>query len=248
MHSQLFVVLIAIFASIAVWVVAGALRHRRGARFGSLLALGLMVGIVLVAAILFTGVSPSPPGDPSLFDSMDGPPSPVNAPAPTFTLVDQGGATVSLKSFRGHAVALTFLDPVCTSNCPLIAQDFRLAEQRLGSAATKVDFVAVEANPIYRSLAFVHAFDDQEHLAGVPHWFFLTGSVDQLREVWDAYGIPVVNVGAGAMIDHGETAFIIDGAGRERVVLDDDPGSGTADENASFASVLVQSIDTALGT
>ena len=34
--------------------------------------------------------------------------------APGFTLTDQAGRTLSLASFRGHAVVLEFMDPHCT--------------------------------------------------------------------------------------------------------------------------------------
>ena len=88
--------------------------------------------------------------DPILTEALDGTPNAVDAPAPPFTLTDQHGRTVSLASLRGHVVALTFLDPVCTSDCPLIAQEFRQTDQRLGGQARNVDFVAIVANPIYR--------------------------------------------------------------------------------------------------
>ena len=42
---------------------------------------------------------------------------------------------------------MTFLDPVCTTDCPVIAQEFRMASQMLGPSAVKVRFVAIAANP-----------------------------------------------------------------------------------------------------
>ena len=42
---------------------------------------------------------------------------------------------------------LTFLDPVCVSDCPLVAQQFRAADQLLGSKARNVALVAIVANP-----------------------------------------------------------------------------------------------------
>ena len=61
-------------------------------------------------------------------------------------------------------VLLTFLDPVCTSDCPLIAQEFRASDQMLGRAAGDVELVAIVANPIYLSVAYTRAFDQQERL------------------------------------------------------------------------------------
>ena len=94
-------------------------------------------------------------------------------------------------------MALTFLDPVCTSDCPLIAQEFRQTDQRLGAAARGVDFVAIVANPIYRSISFTQAFDRQESMNRLPNWYFLTGSLAQLRRVWNSYGVLVKRSGPG---------------------------------------------------
>jgi cytochrome oxidase Cu insertion factor (SCO1/SenC/PrrC family) len=185
--------------------------------------------------------------DPVLTEALDGSPNSLHLPAPPFALTDQHGHAVSLGSLRGHAVALTFLDPVCTSDCPLIAQEFRQADERLGSAAGQVDFVAVVANPIYRSASFTNAFDRQESLDHLANWYFLTGSVAALQRVWNSYGVLVSTVGAGAMVAHSDTAFVIDARGRERDVLIDDPGP-TPSFASSFTTLLLSRIDQVLNS
>ncbi len=92
----------------------------------SLLALGA-VGILLVGAAPMAVAAASPHADPILIEAANGSPDMVNVPAFPFTLTDTDGRTVSLASLAGHTVVLTFLDPVCTSDCPLIAQDLKLA-------------------------------------------------------------------------------------------------------------------------
>ena len=109
------------------------------------------VAIVLIGTAPMAMAAVNPNADPILSEALDGTPNTLDSPAPPFTLTDQQGRTVSLASLRGHVVALTFLDPVCTSDCPLIAQEFRRTDQRLGSQDDRVDFVAIVANPIYRS-------------------------------------------------------------------------------------------------
>ena len=74
---------------------------------------------------------------------------------------------MSLASLHGKVVLLTFLDPVCTSDCPLIAQEFRAADRLLHGRSRQVELVAIVANPVYRTLAYTRAFDRQEGLAGV---------------------------------------------------------------------------------
>jgi cytochrome oxidase Cu insertion factor (SCO1/SenC/PrrC family) len=206
------------------------------------------VGAIAALAIVIVGTGPmalaavNQNADPILTEALDGSPNSLDIPAPHFALTDQRGHPVSLTSLRGHTVALTFLDPVCTSDCPLIAQEFRQADQRLGGQASQVDFVAIVANPIYRSASFTNAFDRQESLDHLSNWYFLTGSVSSLQRVWNSYGILVGTAGAGAMIAHSDLAFVIDSRGHERDELVDDPGP-TQTFASSFSSLLLSRID-----
>ena len=143
--------------------------------FRSLAALAA-IGIALVGAAPMAVASTDPNADPIVAQAIDGSPDVVNTPAPSFTLVNQSGVKVSLQSLRGKAVALTFFDPVCVSDCPLIAQEFRQADDMLGSNARRVELVAVVINPVYRSRAYLVAFDDQEGLEHLANWNYLTGS------------------------------------------------------------------------
>jgi cytochrome oxidase Cu insertion factor (SCO1/SenC/PrrC family) len=203
------------------------------------------LGIVLVGAVPITVAAASPNADPILATAVDGAPDTLHDKAPTFDLVDQHDRPVSLASLRGKTVALTFLDPVCTSDCPLIAQEFHQTDERLGSQRSKVDFVAVVANPIYRSISFTNAFDRQEGLTHVGNWLYLTGSVSQLRRVWNSYGVLVQSAGAGAMIAHSDLAFVIDAHGHERAEMEDDPGTG-GQQSSSFTSLLLNRISAVL--
>jgi cytochrome oxidase Cu insertion factor (SCO1/SenC/PrrC family) len=134
---------------------------------------------------------------------------------------------------------LTFLDPVCTSDCPLIAQEFRLAGQLLGASDRHVELVSIVANPVDYQLGYTQAFDRQEDLTGVRNWLFLTGTLAQLRPAWSGYGIAADIEPAGAMVGHSEIAFAIDAQGRVRQEMDFDPGPGTAATESSFAAELV---------
>jgi cytochrome oxidase Cu insertion factor (SCO1/SenC/PrrC family) len=203
------------------------------------------VAIVLVGTAPMAVAAMNSNADPILAEALDGTPNAVDTPAPQFHLTDQRGDEVSLATLRGQTVVLSFLDPVCTSDCPLIAQDFRLADQRLGTQARHVAFVAIVANPIYRSVSFTNAFDRQEYLNHLANWYYLTGSVSQLQRVWNSYGVLVGTVPAGSMIAHSDLAFVIDAQGRERDVLVDDPGPTTTFAS-SFSSLLLDRIDQVL--
>jgi cytochrome oxidase Cu insertion factor (SCO1/SenC/PrrC family) len=176
--------------------------------------------------------------DPVLARAIDGDAAPLDFRAAAFTLTDQSGHSVSLARLRGKAVLLTFLDPVCTSDCPLIAQEFRQADQLLGPASGHVELVAIEANPVYRSVGYLQAFDRQENLSGLRNWLFLTGSLAQLRQVWAGYSVQAQILPAGGMIAHSDVAFVIDQHGYVRTELNFDPGPGTASTQSSFAAEL----------
>jgi cytochrome oxidase Cu insertion factor (SCO1/SenC/PrrC family) len=196
------------------------------------------LGLIILGAAPMAAAQASPNADPILAEAIAGSTAPLNYPAKAFQLTDQHGHPVSLASLRGKVVLLTFLDPVCTSDCPLIAQEFRAAGQLLGSSARNVELVAVVANPIYHQVAYTQAFDRQEHLTHVPNWLYLTGSVPQLQQVWKNYGIAAQILPAGSMIGHPDIAYVIDQHGRVREELNTDPGPGTTATKSSFAVLL----------
>jgi cytochrome oxidase Cu insertion factor (SCO1/SenC/PrrC family) len=192
-------------------------------------------GIVLVGAVPMAFASVNTHTDTIVTEAINGQPEPTDTPAAPFELTDQHGADVSLATLKGRTIALTFLDPVCTTDCPLIAQEFRQVDGELAST-TNTAFVAVVANPTYLGVQFVQAFDSQENM-NMPNWYFLTGSLAQLTAVWNAYGIQVQTVGSGGMAAHSDTTYVIDGAGHLRTILGADPGD-TASDSASFAALL----------
>jgi cytochrome oxidase Cu insertion factor (SCO1/SenC/PrrC family) len=205
------------------------------------------VAVVLIGTAPMATAAVNPNADPILTEALNGTPNALDVPAPHFALTDQRGDAVSLASLRGHTVALTFLDPVCVTDCPLIAQEFRQTDQRLGAQSGDVDFVAIVANPIYRSASFTNAFDRQESLTHLANWYYLTGSVSELRQVWNSYGVQVSTVGGGAMIAHSDIAFVIDSQGQERDVLIDDPGPNQTFAS-SFSTLLLSRIDQVLAS
>jgi cytochrome oxidase Cu insertion factor (SCO1/SenC/PrrC family) len=196
------------------------------------------VGLIILGAAPMAAAQASPNADPILAQAIGNSGTALNIPAPGFRLTDQHGRTVSLASLRGKVVLLTFLDPVCTSDCPLIAQELRAADQLLGATSSRVELVAIVANPVYHQVADTQAFDRQESLSQIPNWLYLTGSLPQLEQVWKDYGITTEILPAGAMIGHSDLAYVIDQAGRAREELNTDPGPGTTATKSSFAVLL----------
>ncbi len=215
-----------------------AVRQAAGtASLGTMISAGA-VAVILLGAAPMAAAQASPAASTILAQAVDGSATPIDSPAPDFTLTDQHGRQVPLSSLHGKVVLLTFLDPVCVTDCPLIAQEFRQAGQLLGGDAGRVELVAVDVNPLYNELAYTQAFDRQEGLDGVPDWRYLTGSPDRLRQVYGAYGVVSETSPGGAMLAHNDIAFVIDQAGQLREELNFDPGPGTAATKSSFAAEL----------
>jgi cytochrome oxidase Cu insertion factor (SCO1/SenC/PrrC family) len=227
------------------WLTTAGLRFA-GLSGWSIAALGA-IGVIVVGAAPMAFASANRNADPIIAQALAGASGPMNEPAPSFTLTSQDGHRVSLSSLRGKVVLLTFLDPVCTTDCPIIAQELRAADAMLGAKAGSTELVAVVANPTYTSTAFTAAFTRQEGLSQVPNWLYLTGSLSQLVPVWHQYGIEVQNLPAGAMSAHNDLAFVISATGRLRQEISDDPGPGTAATQSSFAGLLANSVLQVMG-
>jgi protein SCO1/2 len=131
-------------------------------------------------------------------------------PAPTFTLTDQFGRAVSLRSYRGKVVILAFNDAECTTVCPLTTAAMVQAKALLGPAGAGVELLGVNANPSATAVRWVRAYS-QVH--GMEHqWQFLTGSLPALKRVWHAYHIEA-RIVAG-QVDHTPAVYVIDRQGR----------------------------------
>jgi cytochrome oxidase Cu insertion factor (SCO1/SenC/PrrC family) len=201
------------------------------------------IAIVILGAAPMALAQANHNASPIIAQAIDGDSAPMDSLAPAFTLTDQNGKQVSLASLRGKVVLLTFLDPVCTSDCPQIAQEFRGVDQVLGARSRDVELVAVVANPLYYSIAYTRAFDEEERLTDVPNWLYLTGSLAQLQQAWKNYAIAAQILPAGGMIAHTDVAYVIDRSGYTRNELDFDPGPGTASSESSFSVELTNAAE-----
>ena len=222
-------------------------RSVAAAGIGSVAAAGA-IGLILLGAAPMAIAQASPVADTILAESIDGTSTPVDFPAPAFSLTDQDGRAVTLASLHGKVVLLTFLDDTCTTDCPLIAQEFRQAGQLLSGHTAQVELVAINYNPVNTGVSYIQAFDRQEGMSGIPNWLYLTGTTAQLQQVWQHYAVPPAEtLPAGSMIGHGDYAFVIDQAGHIRQELDFDPGPGTQATKSSFAAQLTDAAQQLLG-
>lgn len=136
-------------------------------------------------------------------------------PAPDFHLTDQFNHPVSLASLHGHEIVLAFVDPRCTTLCPLTAQIMYDAKAKLKPAdAKRVELVAINANPDAISVQEIQAWSIKH---GMLHqWSFLTGTPKQLQSIYKAYDVYVQVDSTGQSV-HDPATFIIDPQGRARL-------------------------------
>lgn len=173
---------------------AGALaRLGKGARRRPVLGTSVAACLVLAAAGAVFAVSrpPSPVSQATLLadnPSLD-PGRSLSGTAPGFTLTDQSGQPVSLQSYRGKVVILTFGDPECTTACPIATAALLDAKTMLGAAGSRVQLLAIDANPQAVTTGDVRSYSQFHGMLG--QWQFLTGSPAQLRSVWKAYSAGV---------------------------------------------------------
>ncbi len=145
--------------------------------------------------------------------------------APDFTLRDQTGATVSMRNLRGTVLALTFLDTQCQNLCPLQASFLGSAQSDLGGRAP-FDVVIVSVHPDVDTPAHIAAFAGAHGLGH--HYYWLSGPLPDLQNVWDSYGVAVQ--AAQGELAHSSVIYLIDRSGYERVGFEDVP------ETAAFES------------
>ncbi|AMM22657.1 hypothetical protein AX769_21215 (plasmid) [Frondihabitans sp. PAMC 28766] len=164
----------------------------------------------------------------------------VNVTAPAFTLTDQDGKPMSLAGYRGMPVVLSFNDDECTDLCTLLAQDVRAADTDLGTAAKKIAFVSINANPYYPSPTAVKQWDDQHGLGHEPNWHFGTGTPSTLATLAHQYGVPIDLDAKSKTVTHGAEIFFIDGKGHEQAI--GQFGTESAD-TALFSHAVAQAAD-----
>ena len=144
-----------------------------------------------------------------------------SAPAPPFTLRDQRGATVSLADRQGSVVLLTFLDPLCTDECGLIAQEIAAAYERLGGDARDLVVLAINVNPDAQTPAAMHAFLQSQGLGESPAWHFLGGEWEAVAEIIGSYHVVAggPKPGKPGEVAHQDVVFLIDRQGNLRVLV-----------------------------
>jgi cytochrome oxidase Cu insertion factor (SCO1/SenC/PrrC family) len=190
-----------------------------------LLFWGAVALIGIAAAIALLLVQTSPRSTAPTAPVSDGPAATWAAGrlrAPDIRLTDQSGAALSLASYRGRPLIVTFIDPLCRDYCPLEAQHLNEVVRSF-PAGSRPAIVAVSVN--VRGNARRYLLQDAAKWKLVPEWRWGVGTESQLSPVWRRYHIgvlPTTKKIAGVTmhsIAHTEAAYVVDAAGYQRAIF-----------------------------
>ncbi|PYM71728.1 MAG: hypothetical protein DME03_19185 [Candidatus Rokuibacteriota bacterium] len=143
---------------------------------------------------------------------------------PSFTLVDQAGATVKSESLRGRVLVVSFVFTTCAEACPLITAQLARTQGRVRSEKldARVRFVSITLDPLTDRPEMLRRYADSYGI-DLASWHLLTGASDDVSRVIRAFGL---NALARERSVHGSLVVLVDAEGRiaeRRTDLELDP-------------------------
>ncbi len=141
--------------------------------------------------------------------TLPGTPTHVDMDASVFALIDQQGRRTSLADFQGRPVLLTFAFGHCTTVCPTIVHDIRIA--RAAAGRPDVPLVIISVDPWRDTPARLPSLASEWRLG--PEDRVLSGSVEEVERTLDALGVGRRRDGTNGNVDHAGTVMVLDDRG-----------------------------------
>ncbi len=157
--------------------------------------------------------------------------------APDFSLASSRDNVFTLSEQRGKLVVLGFGFSYCPNVCPMTLANLAQTAKHLGALADQVQVVYVTVDPERDTADRL-----REYLANFnPNFIGVTGSVDELAAVRQAYGIiakkEVHKNGGTYEVHHSSYLYLIDREGLLRALV---PFGKSADDIAHDIKLLLQ--------
>lgn len=130
--------------------------------------------------------------------------------APNFTLIDQNGHKFSLSAQRGKVILVTFMDSLCTTTCPVEAQQITSIQNQIKNLPVEV--VVISTDPKGDTPSNIAAF--VKRYGWNVKWYWLNGTTSAVQKVWNNYQISVQSANG-----HSTAVYLVSKAGYERVGL-----------------------------
>ena len=192
-----------------------------------MLALSLLCALALGAVVLAAG-DEDEPDSTTASSAFAGARMPDGVRAPGFDLRDQDGRRISMRSFRGRPVVVTFLYTTCEESCPAQAQTVRGALDDLGH---DVPALAIAVDPPRDTPERARAFLSKQHALG--RMDFVLGTRAQLEPVWRGFAIQPQT----RTEEHQARITLVDKRGYQRVGF---PGSQATPERLAHDLRLLE--------
>ena len=140
---------------------------------------------------------------------------------PDYGFTNELAQPVRLASFRGQAVAITFIFTRCPypNFCPRMSELFADTLARLGrdpQAPTNLHFLTVSFDPDYDTPEQLQQYAQAHHYAP-QRWSFLTGGLLDITALADGFGMKFWHEGEG--LNHNLRTAVVDARGRVQTVL-----------------------------
>jgi len=111
---------------------------------------------------------------------------------PDFSLIDQRGQSVSLSSFTGKVVGITFMYTHCPlpNYCFRLSNNFGMVRKRFPDHLGRdLILLNITFDPIHDQPEVLVEYARNWNATGVPGWYFLTGPVLEVQKVCHEFGM-----------------------------------------------------------
>lgn len=139
---------------------------------------------------------------------------------PPFSFTNHDGEIITNKNFEGNIYVASFFFATCPTICPNM--HFNLTEiQSRFKGFDDFYLISHTVNPEKDSVEALHQYTI-DHDLNTNHWFFVTGSRDELYSIAESYFLSAYEdeLSAGGFL-HSQSVVLVDWAGRIRSRRDD---------------------------
>ena len=140
---------------------------------------------------------------------------------PDYRFTNELGHAMSLKEFKGKALALTFIFTRCPfpEFCPRMSNNFAEAYKRLmmtPNAPTNWHLLSISFDPAYDTPAVLKGYAGRYNY-DANHWSFVTGAMIEIDAITEQFGLGFSR--QGPTINHNLRTVVVDANGRVRRIL-----------------------------